>query len=170
MIDLSRLSLYRFEIRSVMDKVHIRQRVPNCCGMYILGNSISSLHYVGSTNDLNGRRLQHLNCIITGNKATLGLQDLYKLGEDNLYITCFPTETREEAYDLEQAYLDEHYESGNLCNKSPNARLNGASNTNFLGRKHTDETKQKISKTVKNSYSTGHRVNHFLGSKLPESS
>lgn len=110
--------------------------------------------YIGSTNNLNRRRHEHLKLLKDNNHYNNSLQNNYNNDESQLLFHT-PTKTREEAYQLEQKMIDKFKDSHLLLNIASDVKSSrkGAvlsDKTKELikiastGRKLSDETKEKI--------------------------
>lgn len=87
----------------------------NCVGAYVLTDVRSGKFYVGSSGELEKRLTRHLYDLRRNTHHCSPLQELWnKRGE--LVETIFPTDTREEAYQLEQDLLDRFKDSNLLLN------------------------------------------------------
>ena len=99
----------------------------------------SQLAYVGSTDDLYVRRLNHENALKANKHHNRLIQAAYN-DDPNIQFKAIITETREEAYDYEQDILNRYFETGLLFNLACNARVFGK------GLKRSIEHNKKISK------------------------
>lgn len=137
------------------------------CGAYIIRHCSTGMLYVGSTKDLYKRKSVHLSLLYSGKHFNIKLQELFN-DNPNIEFLEYPTENREDAYTLEQTYIDKNINSGLLCNLALDAKkpkngfivseetkekLRNASlgNTVNIGRKLTVETKEKIRITKNNN-------------------
>lgn len=118
-------------------------------GAYILTHIESGKFYIGSTNNISNRLRQHKQLLKLNMHTCSGLQELYN-NSPRIHVKFFITGSlhdnelsREKAFDIEQELLDEFKNSDLLLNFSKNARVS------FLGEKHTEETKKKISEITK---------------------
>lgn len=111
------------------------------CGAYVITHMESGKRYIGSTSDLRARKTVHMAYLNTGTHVNQALQEAFNSDPD-LEFRFYPTETREEAYDIEQLLLDRNHGKPDCLNIASNARLP------WLGRKHTEETKAKMSETA----------------------
>lgn len=125
------------------------------CGAYILTHVDTGIFYVGSTGDFVSRKGDHYHLLRHDKHHSRILQQVYN-DNQNISFQFFPTETREDAYDLEQKLLDDNSRNNRMSNIAINSRLatkglymspeqKAKISTAGLGRKHTEETKQKIS-------------------------
>lgn len=102
----------------------LKDTLPSTPGMYILSNPNRTLCYVGSTGNLNNRRISHISSIKGKYDCNNpGVQALFDEHGLNLLFNYIKATDREHAYDLEQAYLDEHYGQPYLLNKAKDARM-----------------------------------------------
>lgn len=105
---------------------------------YVLTHVPSGCFYVGSTSNPKRRLKEHLTSLKKGDHHCVKLQTLYNQAPTVKITECFITDTREDAYDLEQGLLDARCDDPNLLNVAKNARHS------WLGLNHSEETKQKI--------------------------
>lgn len=125
-------------------------------GVYLLQNSITMETYIGS-GIVKERLYNHQLHLKNGTHKNLLLQEAYNRNS-NFEVVVVQTESREEAYDIEQAVLNEHIDNPLLLNICPDARFGHRRNWQHteetkqlirekaLGRKHTEEAKAKMSK------------------------
>lgn len=118
----------------------IDSKFPKSIGMYIITDSHRSNTYAGSTKDLNARMYRHLLTLNKGIHDNKSLQKLFNSKNKELIVIFIIVDDREQAYDLEQLYLDEFYNSGLLCNIAKDARFS------TKGYEYSDEFKQMMSK------------------------
>lgn len=108
-------------------------------GVYIIQNQETMETYVGS-GDVYRRASQHRTSLQKGIHTNHRLQEAYNRNP-NFEMVAVPTETRDEAFDIEQAIIDEFSNSPLLLNLSMDARIPRI--------KHTEETKRRISEANK---------------------
>lgn len=107
-------------------------------GIYEIINIITERRYVGSAVNIEKRWMKHKNLLDCNNHHSLKLQNAWnKYGKDNFKFEILYECDKSELLFCEQNWLD-FYGIENLYNICPIA---GSS----LGRKHSDETKRKIS-------------------------
>jgi group I intron endonuclease len=126
--------------------------VPGC---YVIEHPSTGCFYVGSTKSLSHRQNTH-RCALKKNSHTCAkLQELFNSDPDWTFKPI-PTETRDEAFDIEQKLIDENKGNPLMLNIADNARFSTLGTTMsedtkshlskmFTGKRHTDEAKQKIS-------------------------
>lgn len=109
---------------------------------YIILNVSDGEFYIGSSSNVYFRILQH-RCELNGNKhQSKKLQKSFNSTENHLFhISVIFTKDTEESLNIEQLLLEKFYLNNKCCNSHPNSRSS-------LGAKHSDETKNKISKIV----------------------
>lgn len=121
-------------------------------GAYIIRHIKTKKIYVGSTSDVNRRMCDHewnLNNSKDNSSKKL-LLDYIKDPSIQFYFIL--TNTREEAYDIEQWLLDRYWGINLLYNTSPTARSS-------LYMKHSDEVKNKHSlNRMGNKYCLGNKL------------
>lgn len=113
-------------------------------GAYLIHDTVTGKHYIGSTSDLHKRKLRHesdLRCNVHKNKE---LQNAFNENNENKLEPRFNfvqinLETREDAFDYEQLILDDYINSGLLFNVAFNAR------SSPTGLPRSQETRDKIS-------------------------
>ena len=91
-------------------------------GCYIFLSHSGERFYVGSTGNFARRARQHIAGKGEGCKE---IASYMEQGHDFVMV-CLPTSTREEAYDLEQKFLDKFVRSEFCFNRNPNARATEA--------------------------------------------
>lgn len=123
------------------------------CGIYIIKNTISAKFYIGSTNNIKKRWLDHKRELKKNKHHSPRLQNAWnKYGEES-----FTFEVVEEVQnvllleEIEQHYLDvlKPYDENVGYNISMFAQAS------MRGRKHSETTKQKISDVWKKKYEEG---------------
>lgn len=125
--------------------------LPKSPGMYIISNPERTQCYVGSTGNLYSRQRAHRVALKNlTNNANQGVQILYNQYGLNLIVEYAIANDREHAYDLEQAYLDEHYGQPYLLNKAKDARLPGIGR--IVSEDHKESTRQR---SLGNKYCEG---------------
>lgn len=90
-------------------------------GVYVIEHPSSKKFYVGSTTDLESRTIRHVLDLTRGRHANHFLQKAYRQN-NNIELSIFITETRDEAYDLEQEFIDKYHAEGKLFNIATCAR------------------------------------------------
>ncbi len=126
-------------------------------GIYIIKNLINRKVYVGSSINIYHRKYTHFSCLKRNKHLNNYLQNAFnKYGKDNFefYVLEFIEENKLIA--REQYWID-YYDATNRkigYNIAPLAS----------GSKLSEETKKKISKTIKDSFKNG-RINSFKGKK-----
>lgn len=87
----------------------------NEIGVYTLTDLVSQKFYVGSSQDVDKRISQHYRALEKNIHYNVRLQELWNSGK-KLVPLFYPTETREQAYELEQDFLDRYDGSELLLN------------------------------------------------------
>lgn len=106
-------------------------------GVYLIHHLATDQVYLGSTGAVEERIRIHMGTLRRDQHFVKDLQSVYN--ESQLVDVYYhPTTTRKEAYELEQALLDQHIGQPYLFNVAPTA-------TSQTGFKHSDETKRKMS-------------------------
>jgi co-chaperonin GroES (HSP10)/predicted GIY-YIG superfamily endonuclease len=139
-------------------------------GAYVIFDPKTDISYFGGTANLKRRLAHHSTSLKNDHHHNEGLQNLYKETNGELHVIVTPTETREDAFGLEQALLTEFFDTGLLVNVSKRAfqafkdiptsedtrrklseRMKG--NKLGLGRIVTEETRKKLSESLKITFS-----------------
>lgn len=128
---------------------NIVDRVPSCShgkvkytGAYLLKHIGTGKLYVGSHSNLYSRPYQHNHLLKNKTHWNKELQEAYdESPEFSKFIIV--TETREEAYDIEQAILDKYHGTGVLFNIAKDSKIPMA------GLEVSDETRSKLSEATK---------------------
>lgn len=113
-------------------------------GIYKITNLINKKIYIGSAINFKSRKQNHFNKLKNNNHDNIYLQRAYnKYGKDNFKFEIIEfVELKENLIKREQFWID-YYSINNLYNICPTAG-------NSLGRKLSNETKNKIGKKSKN--------------------
>lgn len=128
-----------------MEKINIK--LQGKIGVYMLMNLVNGKRYVGSSKNLYNRLSEHKHLLKHNRSHNAHLQAAWnKYGEDNfIYNVLEICNTEEEQYKREQYYIDTIKPEYNLS-------LEVIAN---IGREVTEETRQKISNTLKERYQKG---------------
>jgi len=143
------LNQYPLSIDKVLHDEHSR-----VCSAYAIFHVASGKVYVGSTSNTYYRRKAHLNHLTCGTHPNRHLQNAYNLNKE-LKLRFVLTDTREEAYEIEQRMIDEYMNKGILFNVAKDVRYSGVEFKHkpetiellrklSTGRKLSDEAKRKI--------------------------
>lgn len=106
---------------------------------YILTHESTGMFYIGSSGNIKVRLAAHKNTLARGVHDSTTLQELYA-HDDEMSVEILKTRNKEEALNLEQQLLDEHYGQPFCINKAKDARVSGK------GIYPTDEVREKQSK------------------------
>lgn len=111
-------------------------------GIYEIHNTLNGKRYVGGSTNLNYRRDDHFRRLARGAHANGHLQRAYdKYGKDAFeFRPLFSNVSRRILTRLEQAAMDVICPEYNIHKRAGRS----LGNQNWLGRKHTEETKRKI--------------------------
>lgn len=116
------------------------------CGVYMIFNLQNGKRYVGSSVDIYNRLHEHLHILIRNEAHNKHLQNAWnKYGKDNFIYCVLEYCDKDKQFEREQYYID-------LIKPEYNLTLNVIAN---YGHKVTEETKSKISKTLKERYDKG---------------
>lgn len=101
---------------------------------------------IGSTHNLEEREYHHLNLLIQNKHYNKYLQRVYNKHKTAKFTVLYEYETREQAYEKEQELLDQHYGQPGYVMESRFATGGSlpGEHSFMYGRKHSEETKQKI--------------------------
>lgn len=139
-------------------------RIPKVCGAYKLTHPKTGLFYLGSSANIYERYHVHLSTLKSKTHKNPRLQKAFD--EDPVVIIeWFETKDRDEAYNVEQLYIDRHFGKPDCVNVHNSARSSweagtmpeelkekllvaateaNRSRTYAKGWTHTEETKQKM--------------------------
>lgn len=130
-------------------------------GAYILRHRKSGKFYIGSASYLSNRKSSHKMELIRGEHPNKALQAVYTCWEDFEWVT-YPTDSVESARKEEQRLLDLHRGSSLCCNIAHSStdmtlgvitaeirRRTHTGNTYRRGSTHTEETRAKMSDSLK---------------------
>lgn len=123
-----------FEIIEIPSSNHGK---PMTCGTYVIEHSDGL--YVGSSEDLYRRKNGHKSLLGRNTHFNKEFQEAYNR-DPNYQMRFLVTETREEAYAVEQHLIDEMMPYGVLFNRSPDAKLANKGLTHTA----SEETRQKL--------------------------
>jgi len=124
-------------------------------GAYRIIDSFGNIKYTGSSSDLLRRYVNSVNALKMGSYHNTAMQDFYN---NNPFITFIfkQTNTREEAYLLEQRDLDTLFNNGLLLNKAKYAK------DSFKELELTSETREKLRHAkLNNKNALGHTVSEY---------
>ena len=136
------------------------EAVNGVCGIYRMTNTKTGKFYIGSSVDIRKRWYKHLSHLRRGIHANAHLQAAFtQSGEDAFLFQLVEACEPGALLALEQQHIDALRPEYNICAVAGNtlgyrhteqgrAKMSVANkgNQRFLGRKHSEETKQKLSK------------------------
>lgn len=143
----------------VLDKEHIKfgTVIPT---VYVIRHKKSGKMYVGSSANAYLRMIHHCTTLERLCHQNKGFQEAFN-DDPNLTYTCYVVDSREHAYDIEQALIDYYMPQGLLFNKAPNSRKFSAPPevteewrehlSRIASFKRSDETKKKMSEARQKS-------------------
>lgn len=152
-------------------------------GVYQIRNKINDKRYIGSSKDVESRWNTHRKELQEGNHHNMYFQRAWNKYEEGDFVF----EIREEVtgdqkalLDAEQIYLDKGFNSGILYNIARRAgkwriglanycKIHGHSKS-MLGKHHTQETKDNLSKQLKEWHRTHDHPRGMLGKRHSEES
>ncbi len=112
----------------------------NRSGIYVIINIVTNKFYIGSASKLNNRKVKHLSDLRNGKHHSSYLQRSYNKHGKEIFIfkVLEYVDNKKNLLNIEQKYLDIYFNTGvtyNIC---------GIAGSSY-GRKHSDETKKRIS-------------------------
>lgn len=112
-------------------------------GIYKIRNIKTNDYYIGSSINIKRRWYRHLSLLRKNNHHSIILQNAYnKYGEESFEFIILEKCNKKELLEKEQYYLDNDLPKYNICSEAYATR----------GRKHTEETKRKISESNKGKH------------------
>lgn len=118
----------------------------NACGIYQITHKSSGKKYIGSTNNINNRRLDHLRDLRNNRHCNPHLQNAWnKYGESDFVFQIIEITTTNTQFIREQWYLDNKIDWNNDFNSNKSASLSPGTK----GTTMSDETKKKKSIALK---------------------
>ncbi len=132
-------------------------------GAYRIEHKETGELYIGSTDDLSRRHSEHYSMLSKGKHSCPALQQAFNADPNpsNFEFRCKPTDSREEAYSLEEKWIGEARSSGKLLNIAEDVRASGR------GAIRSEETRRRLSESrrgSKDSEETRARKAEFLNS------
>lgn len=124
------------------------------CGVYMITNTVNGKLYIGSTRDCFKTRWKtHLKKLRNGTHPNAHLQSAFlKYGDSNFMLTVVEVCDKESVLDREQYYLDYY--------KSYDREIGYNIEKNVYKADISEETRFKISKTLKDGYASGKIKSH----------
>lgn len=121
--------------------VGLKQPLKDVPGAYLIVHELTQSSYVGSTGSLSHRRAEHFSMLRKGKHTCKPLQQLFDQdpNPDNFKYMCQPTDSRDQAFDLEQSWVGIKKGEGSLLNVAEDVRSSGK------GRVQSAETRAKLS-------------------------
>lgn len=134
------IMLDTFALERTAIRVHARVFLYTNMATGIYSITINEHLYIGSAKDLCGRKYRHLHSLRKNTHCNIFLQRLYnKYGESNVIFNVVELCDVQDLIAREQFYIDTLNPDINIC------KVAGST----LGRKHSAETKEKLSKKFK---------------------
>lgn len=120
----------------------------NACGIYQITHKSSGKKYIGSTNNINHRRLDHLRDLRNNRHCNPHLQNTWnKYGENDFVFQIIEITTTSTQFIREQWYLDNKIDWNNDFNSNKSASLSPGTK----GKSMSEETRRKKSVAMKNN-------------------
>ena len=124
----------------------ISEKLMKKCGIYLIFNLVSGKRYVGSSINIYNRFHEHIHILKRNEAHNKHLQNSWnKYGEESFVFQVLEYCEPKVQFEREQYYID-------LIKPEYNLTLNVVANT---GHKVEEETKKKISSTLKAKYASG---------------
>ena len=124
----------------------ISEKLMKKCGIYLIFNLVSGKRYVGSSINIYNRFHEHIHILKRNEAHNKHLQNSWnKYGEESFVFQVLEYCEPKVQFEREQYYID-------LIKPEYNLTLNVVANT---GHKVEEETKKKISNTLKAKYASG---------------
>lgn len=131
-------------------------------GIYKITNKENGKFYVGSAQNLRRRKNSHLNCLKRGVHDNEHLQRSYdKYGIDSFDFSIIELCEIDALLEREQYYLDQYFGLNECYNMSRYA------SHPMKGRKHTKETREKMSASAKGKPKTVSQIEKMKGDNNP---
>ncbi len=119
-----------------------KNKLPHECGIYKITSLINDKFYIGSSNNISKRRKEHFSDLRGNKHNNTHLQNIYnKYGEENLIVEVIELCSELDQFEREQYFIDSLNPSINICKIVEKGSMTGL--------KHSQETKDKISKANK---------------------
>lgn len=131
------------------------KRTDKYSAVYQISNPVTGEYYIGATSNIGTRIDTHIRDLRKDRHENYKLQKSI-LETDILGVTIFPVETPELAFAIESEHIKQNKGNPLFLN------IKDVGPPPMLGRHHSDETKEKISKHNKQMYENGY-INPFLG-------
>lgn len=126
-------------------------------GIYKITNVVNFKFYIGSSMNINVRRMAHFNTLKRNVHKNIYLQRAYnKHGKENFIFEQIATCPKEYLIKLEQWFIDNLKPDYNLLKTAGNAK----------GYKHSDANKLKLSIIKKKNYNSENQIRLYEGFKL----
>lgn len=97
----------------------------NAIGVYMIHAPNFEKAYFGSSNEVRRRLLRHRRDLVNRDHDNWELQQLFNKWGHLLQICIYYTDTKEEALNIEQAFIDEWFGTTAICNLAQDARSSG---------------------------------------------
>ena len=131
--------------------MEIRSRLNRTCGIYCILNKKTNIVYVGKSVNINRRFTDHKKLLKCGKHYNDYLQNSYNKHGKNIFEFDI-LENCDKIYlpIKEQYWIDTFFP--NIYNIKKYVLSETNENNNFFGKKHTEETKKKMSEAKKDKY------------------
>lgn len=126
-------------------------------GVYCIFNTITGKKYIGSSVNIYNRMHEHFHLLNKGEAHNPNLQKEWnENGKDAFKFQVLEYCQKDKLLDREQYYIDFMLPEYN-CGQARNA---------FINKPMSDETKQRISETLKQKYASGELIGKYYGSSM----
>ena len=166
---MGRLHIYALRVTFSIERKRIMDKFKNC-GVYEIKNLINGKRYVGSSVNLLSRKFEHFKSLKNNSHHSDHLQKAYnRYGQNNFLFVVI-----EYINDVNVLRIREQYwiDKLNVCNSKFGYNIALKATAPMFGRKHSEETKLRLSKIRKGrKFTEEHKQkisNKLKGRKRPK--